>query len=101
MSNNYKTDGGVKVSGDRFGAAAHLLKAQSPRGPVVLFASSSDGDQRSIIGGVANLPKVGSIPASDAGEALNNLYLLLLTRWKMRRRPSSPDRAASIESTPG
>ena len=71
VSDNYRTDGGVQVSGDLFGAAAHLLEAQSgkegAKGPVVLFASSDDGDQKSIISG--NLPKVGSVPAGDAGDA--------------------------------
>ena len=67
VSDNYRTEGGVQVSGDLFGAAARMLEAQSPKGPVELFASSSDGDQRSLISG--NLPKVGSVPAGNAGEA--------------------------------
>jgi len=67
VSDNYRTDGGVLVSGDIYGAAARLLEAQSPKGPVVLFASSDDGDQHSIISG--SLPKVGTVPGHDTGEA--------------------------------
>jgi hypothetical protein len=67
VSDNYRTDGGVLVSGDLFGTAARLLETQGTKGPVVLFASSDDGDQRSIIS--ASLPKVGTVPAKDAGDA--------------------------------
>jgi hypothetical protein len=67
VSNNYKESGGVLVSGDLSGATAHLLESQSPKAPIVLVASGSDGDQRSIMS-AAVLPKVGTVPAQDAGD---------------------------------
>jgi hypothetical protein len=67
VSDNYRTDGGIKVSGDLFGITTALLESQSPKAPVVLLASAADGDQRAIIAGT--LPKVGSVNAADAGDA--------------------------------
>jgi hypothetical protein len=67
-SNNYKPEGGILVSGDLYGEAARLLEAQTPKAPIVLFASSSDGDQRLLFGGT--LPAVGTVALDDSADIL-------------------------------
>lgn len=65
-SNNYKPEGGILVSGDLYGEAARLLEAQTPKAAIVLFASSTDSDQRLLFSGM--LPAVGTVPASDSAD---------------------------------
>ena len=96
-SNNYKAEGGILVSGDLYGEAARLMEAQAPKAPIVLFASSSDGNQRALFSGT--LPAVGTVAASDSAEvayAVNsamarNLANVALSAFKAAKPGDSDD----------
>ncbi len=67
MLHNVTRDDGAEVSGDLLGTAAQLIEKQSLNGPVALFASGADGDQRPIFRSTP--AAVGTLPAIKEGAA--------------------------------